>query len=99
MSRSKKKAQPSRHVTSFVVRVDDKSKQCLEEAADLRHVAVSDYVRTVAVLQAKREVRAARENVVTLTPDEQLAFWTALNQPPKLTAAQRRLASLMRGEG
>jgi uncharacterized protein (DUF1778 family) len=98
MPRSKKKTQPARHVSSVVVRVDDESKQFLEAAADLRHVAVSDYVRTVAVHQAKREVRAARKNVITLTAEEQLEFWTALNQPPKLTAAQRRLGSLMRGE-
>ncbi len=38
------------------------------------------------------------DNVITLTPEEQLEFWTALGQPPKLTAAQRRLGSLMRGE-
>ena len=33
-----------------------------------------------------------------LTPEEQLAFWNALNETPKLTAAQRRLGAVMRGE-
>ena len=48
--------------------------------------------------QAKREIEGAREQVIALTPDEQLAFWNALNEPPVLTAAQRRLGAIMRGE-
>jgi uncharacterized protein (DUF1778 family) len=63
----------------------------LAEAALLRKVSVSDYVRTVAVAQARREVQAAREQVIALTAEEQLAFWNALNESPKLTASQRRL--------
>lgn len=81
-----------------MVRLDIESKRSLEEAAELRHISVSDYVRTVTVPQAQREVRAARENVICLSPDEQLALWTALNEPPKLTAAQKRLGAIMRGE-
>jgi hypothetical protein len=30
--------------------------------------------------------------------DEQLAFWNALNETPKLTEAQQRLGATMRGE-
>jgi uncharacterized protein (DUF1778 family) len=82
----------------LMVRLDAESKRCLAEAADLRCISVSDYVRAVTVPQARREVRAAREQVIALTPDEQLAFWNALNEAPKLTAAQRRLGALMRGE-
>jgi uncharacterized protein (DUF1778 family) len=81
-----------------MVRLDDESKRALVEAADLRHISVSDYVRAVTVPQAQREVRAARENVIRLSPEEQLALWTALNEPPKLTAAQKRLGAIMRGE-
>jgi uncharacterized protein (DUF1778 family) len=87
-----KKASP------LMVRLDAESKQCLTEAAALRQVSVSDYVRTVTVAQARREVRASREQVVALTADEQLVFWKALNEPPKLTAAQRRLGMVMRGK-
>ena len=82
-----------------MVRLDKESKQCLSEAAELRHLSGSDYVRAVTVPQAKREVQAARWQVVTLTPEEQLSFWNALNEPPELTPAQRRLGSAMRGDG
>ena len=85
-------------VSPLMVRIDEDSKQCLTEAAALRQISVSDYVRTVTVAQARREVRAAREQVIALTADEQLAFWKALNEPPKLTAAQRRLGMVMRGK-
>jgi uncharacterized protein (DUF1778 family) len=82
----------------LMVRLDAASKRSLEEAASLRQISVSDYVRTVTVPQAEREVRAARENVVRLTPEEQLALWTALSEPPKLTPAQKKLGAMMRGE-
>jgi uncharacterized protein (DUF1778 family) len=81
-----------------MVRLDDESKAYLAQAAKLRRVSVSDYVRTVTVAQARREVQAAREQTLALTPEEQLAFWNALNETPRLTDAQRRLGSLMRGE-
>src|SRR3990170_2749939 len=91
-TKSTKKASP------LMVRLDDESKRFLAAAAELRHISVSDYVRTVTVPQAQREVRAARENVIRLSPEEQLALWTALSEPPKLTAAQKRLGAIMRGE-
>jgi uncharacterized protein (DUF1778 family) len=80
-----------------MVRLDATSKTYLTQAAELRQVSVSDYVREVTVAQARREVRASRQQTIALTPDEQLAFWNALNEPPKLTVAQRRLGALMRG--
>jgi uncharacterized protein (DUF1778 family) len=82
-----------------MVRLDEESKRCLAEAANLRHVSVSDYVRSVTVPQARRELRAASEQVIALTPEEQLSFWNALNEAPKLTPAQRRLGSMMRRLG
>jgi uncharacterized protein (DUF1778 family) len=82
----------------LMVRLDDRSKDLLGRAAELRRISVSDYVRTVTVAQAEREVEAAREQTIRLTPEEQLAFWTALSEPVKLTPAQRRLGALMRGE-
>src|SRR5262245_39721992 len=83
---------------SLMVRLDDESKASLVEAAKLRGISLSDYIRTVTVAQARREVLAARQQTLLLTPEEQLAFWNALNAPPKLTESQRRLGSLMRGE-
>jgi hypothetical protein len=38
-------------------------------------------------------------SVIVLTPEEQIAFWTALHDPVRLTKAQRRLGALMRGLG
>lgn len=91
---SKKPRKPS----PLMVRLDDESKTFLTQAAELRGISVSDYVRTVTVAQARKEVLAAREQMIRLSPEEQLAFWNALNEPRKLTAAQRRLGATMRGE-
>jgi uncharacterized protein (DUF1778 family) len=81
-----------------MVRMDDDSKSVLTQAAQLRRISVSDYVRTVTVAQARREVVAARERTLALSPEEQVAFWEALHAPPEPTAAQRRLGRLMRGD-
>lgn len=83
--------------SSLMVRMDDESKRVLAEAAGLRGITVSDYVRTVTVAQARREVSSAQERTILMTPAEQLAFWQALQAPIKLTAAQKRLGKLMRG--
>jgi uncharacterized protein (DUF1778 family) len=82
----------------MMVRLDEESKACLVEAAQPRRVSLSDYLRTVTVAQARREVLAAGERTLTLAADEQLAFWRALNETPKLTEAQQRLGATMRGE-
>lgn len=84
--------------SSLMVRLDEESKTYLQQAAQLRHMSVSDYVRSITVAQARKEVLAAREQVIALSPDEQLAFWNALNETPQLTPAQRRLAAKMRGQ-
>ena len=82
----------------LMVRLDEKSKAYLAKAAELRRISVSDYVRQVTVAQAQREVQAARDQTLSLTAEEQLAFWNALNEAPRLTAAQKRLGALMRGK-
>ncbi len=84
--------------SSLMVRLDDSAKDALVQAAQLRQMSVSDYVRTVTVGQARREVAAAQSQTLALTAEEQLAFWTALSQPAKLTARQKQLGKLMRGE-
>ena len=81
-----------------MVRLDDASKSILGRAAELRGISVSDYVRAVTVPQARKEVAAAREQTVALTPEEQLAFWNALSESPVLTEQQKRLGAAMRGE-
>lgn len=84
-------------VSPLMVRLDSESKQALNDAAELRKISVSDYVRAVTVAQALREVASAREQTIQLTPDEQLAFWQSLQAPAKLTPAQKRLGAIMRG--
>ncbi len=84
--------------TSLMVRLDPDSKTSIARAAELRHVSVSDYVRSVVVAQAHREIQAAEEQVIALTPAEQQAFWQALQEPAALTPAQQALGALMRGE-
>jgi uncharacterized protein (DUF1778 family) len=81
-----------------MVRLDAESKEMLVRAAELRRISVSDYVRQVAVAQSRKEVAAAAEQTIALSPGEQLAFWTALDEPAKLTAKQKKLGKLMRGE-
>jgi uncharacterized protein (DUF1778 family) len=88
----------ARKPSPLMVRLDEEGKSVLARAAELRGISLSDYVRTVTVPQARKEVDAAGEQVIALTPDEQLAFWTALAQPVKLTVAQKQLGKLMRGE-
>lgn len=89
---------PTRISNSLMVRLDDDSKAVLVQAAELRHVSVSDYVRTITVSQARREVAAASERTIVMTPDEQLAFWNALHEPAKLTPSQKQLGNVMRGQ-
>ena len=86
-----------RKASPLMVRLDSEGKSFLAQAAEMRRISVSDYVRTVAVAHAKKEVLAARENIICLSPEEQLAFWNALNATPKLTDTQRELGAVMRG--
>lgn len=81
-----------------MVRVDTSSKQVIAHAARIRGISASDYIRSVVVAQAKREVEEARTRTILLTPEEQLAFWQALDRPAELTPRQRELGRLMRGE-
>jgi uncharacterized protein (DUF1778 family) len=91
-NRNKSSASP------LMVRLDAESRSYLARAAALRRISVSDYVRTVTIAQARREVESAEQQTIVLSPEEQLAFWRALQAPPKLTPAQKRLGAVMRGE-
>ncbi|MGL5094417.1 MAG: DUF1778 domain-containing protein, partial [Planctomycetia bacterium] len=77
----KKRAATTATPSPLMVRLDAESKKALKAAAELRRISVSDYVRTVTVAQARREVASARDQTILLSPDEQLAFWQALNAP------------------
>jgi uncharacterized protein (DUF1778 family) len=95
-TRTRGSAQPN--ASPLMVRLDTDSKGVLARAAELRGISVSDYVRQVTVAQARKEVEAAAGQTIAMTPEEQLAFWTALHAPVKLTTAQKKLGKLMRGE-
>jgi uncharacterized protein (DUF1778 family) len=97
-SRTRRPARKGKSPSPLMVRLDDESKTVLSQAAELRRISVSDYVRTVTLAQARKEVDAAREQSIALTADEQLAFWNALNATPPLTEAQKQLGKTMRGE-
>jgi uncharacterized protein (DUF1778 family) len=84
--------------TTLMVRLDKESKNALAQAASLRKISVSDYVRVVTVAQARKEVSASGEHTISLSAPEQFAFWAALNQATKLTPAQKSLGKVMRGE-
>jgi uncharacterized protein (DUF1778 family) len=81
-----------------MVWLDEASKAFLTRAAELRRISVSDCVRQVTVAQARKEVLAAQDQTIALTPEEQLTFWTALNDSSPPTDRQRRLGAVMRGE-
>jgi uncharacterized protein (DUF1778 family) len=89
---------PAKSASPLMVRMDEASKSVLIQAADLRGISVSDYVRTVTVSQARKEVQAAGEQVIALTAEEQLAFWSALQASPRLTKKQKELGKLMQGK-
>lgn len=93
---AKTRGKPESEAGQLLVRLDGDSKTALVKAAGLRRISLSDYVRQVAVPQAKREIASAEDRTVSLTPEEQLAFWTALSAPPELTPAQKELGKLMR---
>lgn len=96
MAKPRKNGNPKSN--SLMVRLDADSKQALEDAAKLRRISVSDYVRTVTVTQARREVASAKDRTILLSPEEQLALWQALQAPAELTPAQKQLGALMQGK-
>ena len=79
-------------------RLDLESKSVIEEAARLRHVGLSDYIRLVLVPTARKEVLEAKQQVLHLTSSEQKTFWDALCSPAKPTKAQKKLGALMKGK-
>jgi uncharacterized protein (DUF1778 family) len=82
---------------NLMVRLDRNSKKLVQRVATLRGVSTSDYVRSVVLASARRDLLEAERNVIALDAAAQLAFWNALNEPVELTAAQRRLGEVMRG--
>jgi uncharacterized protein (DUF1778 family) len=84
--------------TTLQTRLDQKSKQTIVQAAKLRQVGLSDYVRLVLVPAAKREIEQSKNQVLQMTADEQERFWMALQAPVKLTKNQCKLGKIMQGD-
>jgi uncharacterized protein (DUF1778 family) len=84
--------------SALLVRLDRLSKKTIVEAACLRGVSTSDYVRSVVAAQARRDLQDANTRTMVLSAEDQLAFWNALHEPVALTKRQRALGKIMRGE-
>jgi uncharacterized protein (DUF1778 family) len=97
-SRSSGSSKKTGETSSLVIRLDEDSKSALVRAAELRRISVSEYVGAVTVAQARKEIQAAREHILAMTPEEQLEFWSALDRTGPLTGPQKQLVGLMRGE-
>ncbi len=82
-------------VSILQTRIDAASKRMIQEAADLRDLGVSDYVRQVLVAQARQEIAAMQPATLVLSAKGQEALWHALHQPVTLTTGQKRLGRLM----
>jgi len=80
-----------------MIRVDRPSKTIITKAARLRGISASDYVRSVVVAAARRDLEESRAHALKLSAAEQRAFWAALHEPVTLTPRQRELSRLMRG--
>jgi uncharacterized protein (DUF1778 family) len=96
MQARKRKSETAKSA-NLMIRVDRLSKSVIAQAARLRGISASDYVRSVVAAQARRDVEEARSRTMILTAEEQLAFWKALQEPVSLTPRQRELGKLMRG--
>ena len=81
---------------NLLVRFDRGAKSLVQQAASLRGLTVSDYVRSRIVPMAKQDVDEASTGVLRLPKEAQIAFWQALQRPPAPTAAQRALGKLVR---
>jgi uncharacterized protein (DUF1778 family) len=83
--------------TTLQVRLDPANKNTIIEAAKLRNVGISDYIRLVLVPAAKREVELAKIQVIQMTADEQERFWQALQFTANPTDKQIELGKIMQG--
>jgi len=80
------------------VRIQPKNKEIIVKAAKLRGIPVSDYLRSVVLGQARKEITIKDDYALQLTAEEQLSFWQAIDKEPALTHKQKELGKLMRGK-
>lgn len=80
----------------FQARLDPISKSFLEQAAKLRGISQTDYLKAILIPFAKQEVLDAEKGGIKLSTQEQEEFWDALNEPVKLTKNQKKLSKKMK---
>jgi uncharacterized protein (DUF1778 family) len=93
-----KRTPTSKSSSPLMVRMDAASKAVLAEAAELRGISVSDYVRTVMVPLARKEVKLAIKETIFLDAKHRDAFMSSLSAPVRLTKRQKELGRLMQGK-
>jgi len=79
-------------------RIQPENKEIIVKAAKLRDIPLSDYIRSVTLEQARKEVASQENLILQLTAEEQLNFWQAIDNEPVLTKKQKELGKLMKGE-
>jgi uncharacterized protein (DUF1778 family) len=98
MKAANRKTTTGGKAANLMVRLDPGGKKLVQRVASLRGVSTSDYVRSVVLAHARRDLVEAERSVIALSAADQLAFWRALHEPVALTPAQRRLGRIMRGK-
>ena len=98
MKATSRKVSTAGKSANLMIRLDRQGKKLVQQVALSRGVSTSDYVRSVVLANARRDLLEAERNVIALSAEDQLAFWRALNEPARLTPAQRRLGRIMRGK-
>lgn len=73
----------------FSIRASQSQKNVIAEAARLKQVTITDFVLEQALLAAEQVV--AEQTHFTLPPKQWKAFCAALDAPPKVIPALRRL--------
>lgn len=81
---------------NVLIRFDTKRKALVRRAAALNGLTVSDYVRSRIVNLALRDIEEVETGVLRLRRADQIAFWQALQNPPRPTKAQKALGALVR---
>ena len=71
------------------IRVSDRQKQLLSEAARARHVSTSQFVIQASLDAAGKVV--ADQTAITLSPEQWESFQQRLDEPPKSIPALREL--------
>jgi uncharacterized protein (DUF1778 family) len=90
-------------MSTLQIQLSETAQQILRQLAEKTGQSMSDvldkaldaYRRKLLIEQPLDE--SWPETTIHLSPEAQLAFWKALNEPVRLTEAQKRLGAIMQG--